>query len=140
MFSNELFYKRVFRFVHSICCSWNLVLCPSTYFLFLTGQKKLHKKVTKTKQKIAEQVFVDKVFSYDLLKENMVVVGAHERLESHSSVTILVTKHTPMLPLNYSYCLLHNILIQYICLTSCISLLTFQVDKLNANQTVWIMF
>ena len=64
----------------------------------------------------AEHPFVDKVFNYDLTKfkkktklNNIAVVGAHVRLYSQSSVKIPSTKHTPMLPLKYSRCLLRNI-------------------------------
>ena len=65
----------------------------------------------------AEHPFVDKVFNYDLTKfkkkqtklNNIAVVGAHVKLYSQSSVKIPSTKHTPMLPLKYSQCLLRNI-------------------------------
>ena len=60
----------------------------------------------------------------------MAVAGAHERLYSHSSVEIPATKHILMLPLNYSCGLLHNILIQHTCLTSSVSLFTFQIIQL----------
>ena len=62
----------------------------------------------------AEHPFVDKVFNYDLTRlkkkklNNIAVLGAHVRLYSQSSVKIPSTKHTPMLSLKYSRCLLPN--------------------------------
>ena len=60
----------------------------------------------------------------------MVVIGAHGKLYSHSSVKLSATKHTPMLPLKYNSFSLGNILIQRICFASCISLNTFQIIRL----------
>ena len=54
--------------------------------------------------------------NYNLTKfekywSNIAVFGALGRLYSHSPIKFPATKHTPMLPLNYSHCLLHNLLI-----------------------------
>ena len=60
----------------------------------------------------------------------MVVIGAHGKLYSHSSVKLSATKNTPMLPLKDNSFSLGNILIQRIGFTTCISLNTFQIIRL----------
>ena len=119
-----VFLQKSARIFFSInYCSRIFDLCPSTHFSF-------HEKLMKAKRMKTEHASTDKVFKYDLTKfqkywSNKVVVGAHGRLNSQSPAKFLTTKHTPMLPLNYSGCLLCNMLIQQRCLTSCISFVTF---------------
>ena len=132
---NSLFYKRVSGFFtkwRPEFFSFNLLLVKNwfisftTFFGFDWNRKNFIKKVIKGKRE-TKHPFVDRVFNYSLTKfhnnwSNIAVFRAHGRLYSQSFVKILATKHTPMLPLNCSRCLLCNMLIQHICLASFISL------------------
>ena len=137
MLTNQLFCKRMcgFFLIQLIFLMQILIHVLYHIFRFWLKQKKLHEKGNKNKMEKSQTPFSQvkylTITSANFKKDwsNTAVVGAHERLYSESSETLPVTKQTLLLPLGYSRCLLCNILIQHICLMSCISLLNFQIIR-----------